>query len=218
MADERTKKKVASRYDSLSGVYDMLDLGGTGAQKRAGVRMLAARDGDVVLDLGCGTGAIVPLLAKSVSPSGHVFAVDISKKSIARLKKRLRGTEGEKIITPMVEDAEKLSFPDRYFDRILATYTFTSATDLDGLMQEAVRVLKDDGMMVILDTGKPKKGAARLSYPILKTTMRLAGRTYIDRDVLGAAKRAGLETVRTTLFDGGLVYCILLERAKKGRA
>lgn len=212
MSDEKTKIKVRKRYDRLSRSYDTLDLGGKSEEKRYSADLLHAMEGDRIVDLGCGTGAIIPYFAKRVMPGGTVFAIDLSPEMIGVVKKRIAEYKLEDVIKTMAEDAEKLSLPDSFVDKILATYTFTSATDVNAVMKEAYRILKKRGIMVILDTGKPKRGTARIYYPILKPIMRLIGRTHIDRDVLGSAKKCGFFVVKTRYFSGGLVYCTLLEK------
>ena len=50
------------------------------------IRAMGLRDGQVVADLGAGTGYFTRRLAKAVAPSGRVYAVDIQPEMIALLK------------------------------------------------------------------------------------------------------------------------------------
>lgn len=67
------------------------------------VARVAARPGQRILDIGCGTGAISTALARQVAPSGHVLGIDIS--------------------VPMLERARQLTAKDLPADYVLADAT-----------------------------------------------------------------------------------------------
>src|SRR2546430_881104 len=52
-----------------------------GIRDRA-VRKLELEHGDIVLEVGCGTGRSLPYLEAAVGPSGHVFGVDLSERML----------------------------------------------------------------------------------------------------------------------------------------
>jgi SAM-dependent methyltransferase len=56
------------------------------------VEKMGLRDGDVVADLGAGTGYFTRRLAKAVAPSGRVYGVDIQPEMIGLLKQRGPGS------------------------------------------------------------------------------------------------------------------------------
>jgi predicted methyltransferase len=53
------------------------------------VRTMGLKNGDVVADLGAGTGYFTRRLAKAVGPSGRVYAVDIQPEMLSRLKENM---------------------------------------------------------------------------------------------------------------------------------
>ncbi len=77
----RTGKEWARRGDALN-----LLLGPPGDE---GMTVLAAQPGERILDLGCGAGGSTSELAKAVTPSGHVLAVDVSPDLMEQARARL---------------------------------------------------------------------------------------------------------------------------------
>ena len=92
----RTGQEWAKRAEAL----DLL-LGPAGDE---GLRTLAARPGERILDLGCGSGASTAALAAAVTPAGLATGVDVSPDLVALARTRLESVEG----TDLVEaDAER---------------------------------------------------------------------------------------------------------------
>jgi len=78
------------------------------------------KKGQVVADLGCGSGYYTLPLAELVGPEGKVYAVDLGKKSIRTLEKRVdKGGYGN--IEPHASSASDLIFiEDRSVDFVFA--------------------------------------------------------------------------------------------------
>ncbi len=78
------------------------------------------KKGQVVADLGCGSGYYTLPLAELVGPEGKVYAVDLGKTSIRTLEKRA-GKGGYRNIEAHASSASDVSFiKDRSVDFILA--------------------------------------------------------------------------------------------------
>lgn len=83
---------VRRLYDRLAPVYDVAawvfqPLGARRLQERA-VDLLDLHPGDTVVDLGCGTGVNLPVLANAVGEHGQVVGVDLSSGMLARARRR----------------------------------------------------------------------------------------------------------------------------------
>src|SRR4030088_1465705 len=83
-----------------------------------GIESLQLQAGSRVLDAGCGAGAIIPLLAARVGPTGHVTGIDLSRELAAEAQRRFRGTDLP--IEIRVGDAEALDFAEATFDAVRA--------------------------------------------------------------------------------------------------
>ena len=107
----RTGQEWAKRAEAL----DLL-LGPAGD---AGLRALAARPGERILDLGCGSGASTAALAEAVKPGGIATGVDVSPDLVAQARTRLDGVNGAELIEA---DAERHDFGEGAFDAIYSRF------------------------------------------------------------------------------------------------
>src|SRR5438132_8732398 len=71
----------ARTYDARTGLYQ-------GYRKQL-VSSLPLNRGDVVLDVGCGTGLCLPMLAERVGPTGTVVGIDESPQMLAEAERRV---------------------------------------------------------------------------------------------------------------------------------
>jgi len=201
------KERVARRYDRWSRWYDAYDLGGVNAHKRAAVEVLELAPGGSVLDVGTGTGAILPYLVERLG-DGLAVGVDFSAAMVARARRRVgkRGI-GDKVEV-VAADVTALPYPDGCFDAALATFAFTSFPEPEKAMREVARVLKPGARFSVLDTGKPP-GKATLYYRYLKSVMWMAGYTDISMDVPGMLEKAGFRIERIDRFEHSYAYICL---------
>jgi len=184
---DTNKSRVAKRYDKWSGFYDSVDtfpLVGR-AEKRwrlEAIEMLDIKENHQVLDVGTGTGLILPWIATHLE-TGKVIGTDISEKMLKKARERAEKAGVADRIELKIDDAANMSFPDKTFDRIIATYTMTTVPEPEKTFAEMVRVMKDDGKLVILDTGKPKKRLSRAVHYYMTPFAKVFGLTHIDRDI-----------------------------------
>ncbi len=110
-------------------------------QAELGFVLQRVRPGDVVLDLGCGYGRILPALA---SKARFVIGIDTSPSSLNLGQDLLRNFPNCML---GCMDAAHLAFCDQIFDRVICIQNGISAfhTDQRRLMSESLRVLKPGG-------------------------------------------------------------------------
>jgi ubiquinone/menaquinone biosynthesis C-methylase UbiE len=102
------------------------------------------QSGDLVLELGCGYGRIIPRLADK---SGLIVGIDTSYSSIMCGRKIIKNIENCHLL---VMNAVRLGFPDRTIDRVVCIQNGISAFHADPriLIREAVRVVKPGGSAI----------------------------------------------------------------------
>jgi ubiquinone/menaquinone biosynthesis C-methylase UbiE len=102
-------------------------------------------EGDAVLDVGTGTGVLLPLIGKAVGPRGTLVAIDFS------LKMLLAATRHDFEIRPPFFNADVAAIPFRKgsFDKVTCFSAFPHFPDKKRALAEMARVLKKDGSLFI---------------------------------------------------------------------
>ena len=130
---------------------------------------LALRQGLNVLDVGCGTGDFLRLLAPIVSP-GKAVGLDLSETMIAEAVQR--SEQNLSNVSFRVGSVLDLPFQDASFDRVLATQLLLHVPDPGKALAEMKRVLAPSGLMYIaeIDWGTL----------VVETSDRKLGRRFSD--------------------------------------
>ena len=95
-----------AQYRRRAGVYD-LELALFEPLRRDAVAALALAGGEVVIDVGCGTGLSLPLLRAAVGERGRVVGIEQSPQMIERARERVREARWRNVtlLRAAVEDA-----------------------------------------------------------------------------------------------------------------
>ncbi len=158
--DEAEKaKKVAGVFTSVASKYDIMnDLMSVGLHriwKRFAVGQANVHEGQRVLDIAGGSGDLSRLFLDKVGKSGQVILTDINNAMLRVGRDRLLD-EGKP--TPTAQcDAEKLPFPDNYFDCVSIAFGLRNVTHKDAALREMHRVLKPGGRVIVLEFSKVAK-------------------------------------------------------------
>ena len=200
--------RIKKRYDRWSRFYDAFDLGGVNDQKTLAVDLMNLEPNAIVMDMGTGTGAIIPYLARKLK-DGKVIGIDFSRKMVNTANERIAKENIGSKAKAMVADGTRLPFPDGHFDAIIATFAFTSFPEPEKAIRECARVLRPGGVFSILDTGKPPGKKHQLRYRYLKTVMWRAGYTDISLDIPKLIKKTGLKVSKIERFSGSFAYITL---------
>ncbi|MFZ3054683.1 MAG: class I SAM-dependent methyltransferase [Minisyncoccales bacterium] len=125
----------------------------------------------IACDFGSGSGGWVIPLAQELKV-GVVYAIDILEEAISALNSKASAQQLFNIKT-IVSDIEKgVKIKDAYFDLILMTNLLFQIDNRDFVMQEAKRILKQNGMILIIDWKKDapvgsKEGRLSLEEAVL---------------------------------------------------
>ena len=140
---------VASRYDVMN---DLMSMGMHRAWKAYTVGVANVRPGDRVLDIAGGTGDLGKPFARQAGPTGEVWLTDINESMLRVGRDRLLN---KGLLTPtLLCDAEKLPFPDNYFDRVSVAFGLRNMTHKELALAEMRRVLKPGGKLLVLEFSK----------------------------------------------------------------
>jgi phosphatidylethanolamine/phosphatidyl-N-methylethanolamine N-methyltransferase len=141
-----TASGVRHVYDLYAPLYDSL----FGAVLAPGRRALARQVQQVVpqrlLEVGVGTGLMLPHYPKDTAFVG----VDLSAGMLERARRRADALPGRDI-TLHVMDAEHMDFPDDSFDCVTLPYVLSVTAQPDRLVAEARRVCRSGGTILLLN-------------------------------------------------------------------
>ncbi len=205
------KEKVAVRYDRWTRFYDIVDNFPLVSRpqrgwKEAAVEALELQGHERVLDIGTGSGQILTWIASRLT-DGEVIGTDISQGMVRIADKRIEREGVKDRAKAVYDDIENSSFPDDHFDRIIATFTFTTIPDPFKAAKECARILKPEGCMIVLDTGKPRGRFVQPIFIPMMLSAKLFGRTHMDRDIRSLLeKRFEVNTCENNFL--GMVYLL----------
>ncbi len=207
-------EKVASRYDKLSYVYDMVDNFPVISRPQQNWRMnsieaLDLEGDELVLDVGTGSGYMLPDIARRID-DGQVFGSDISEGMLYRAKRRAELEGVDDRVRTVNDNIEESKFPSTHFDKILTTFTLTTVPNPIKAIKECHRILKEGGKMVVLDTGKPD-GLSKLFFYPMMLSAKLFGKTHMDRDIQSALEDH-FDIVESKEYMCGMVYLLCCEK------
>lgn len=153
VSEQDKARRVADVFDSVASRYDLMnDLMSAGLHrlwKSFAIAQSGVRSGSKVLDVAGGTGDLSLAFAKRVGKSGQVWLTDINNAMLSRGRDRL--TDAGFMVPATQCDAEKLPFPDDWFDCVTVAFGLRNMTHKEAALAEMRRVLKPGGRLLVLE-------------------------------------------------------------------
>jgi len=193
-------------FDQLAPTWDK-ELTPERLQRLASiVKELGIKPGDYVLDIGSGTGVLLPFLITAVGDEGKIVALDFSAEMLVQAQ--------TKNFPPMVglaqADVVAIPLADNSVDLAICNSAFPHFSDKGKALKEIARVLRDNGRLVICHT---------MSRAMLNQLHRSVG-GVIAHDLLPdesqlrrLIKQAGLKI--THFEDSSERYLVIAEKSAR---
>jgi len=114
---------------------------------------LALRPGEVVADIGAGSGYFTLRFARAVGDTGRVYAVDISPDMVRHVNRRVRDAGIRNVVSVLAEPDDPL-LPDASVDRFVIVDTWHHIEDQAKYLGLMKRMLRAGGQVVHIDFQK----------------------------------------------------------------
>ena len=160
------KQQVEQMFDNISKEYDglnrVISFGIDVKWRKKVVEIISKTNPENILDIATGTGDLAISLTASAAES--ITGLDISEGMLEVGRKKIKKQGLQNIIEMVVGDSENLPFTDNSFDAITVAFGIRNFENLDKGLSEILRVLKPNGIFVILETSNPTKTPFKQGY------------------------------------------------------
>jgi len=196
-------RKRAQHYDLTANLYYLIGFREI-AYRKAAVKALGLKQGDVVVEIGCGTGLNFPLLEKAVGPEGKIVGVDLTDRMIGRAKERV-SEHGWSNVELVQRDAVEYQFPD-HLGGILSTFAITLMPEFDEIIRNGCRALSRGKRWVIADFKMPSNYLSHVSPMLILLTKPFGVSKELAERHPWESIQKYLHNVSVKEFSSGFVY------------
>jgi len=148
----RSKKEAKSSYNRLSKWYDLFASPFESRFIDAGLQKLHSAPGEIILEIGFGTGQGILKLARAVGNSGRVYGIDFSEKMCEITRSKVEKAGFSERVQLVNGDALNLPFPGSSFNAIFMSFTLElfDTPEIPLVLKECQRVLKKEGKLCVV--------------------------------------------------------------------
>lgn len=160
MTEEDKRNSVASMFDEIAPSYDFLNhflsIGIDKSWRRKAIKVIAeSQMNPEILDVATGT-ADLAIAAMKLNPR-HITGIDISEKMLEGGREKIRRLGLSDKIELVYGESENIRFPDKSFDVSMSSFGVRNFADTLAGLREMGRVLKDGGLIMVLEFSRPAK-------------------------------------------------------------
>jgi len=165
-SDQSKKVQVTKMFDTISKEYDglnrVISFGIDIKWRNKVVDLVAKTNPENILDIATGTGDLAISLASTSAK--EIIGLDISDGMLEVGREKINHKSLEKLISMVIGDSEDLPFEDNTFDAITVAFGVRNFEHLEKGLAEILRVLKPNGIFVILETSVPTNPIYKTGY------------------------------------------------------
>lgn len=180
-SDQSKKEQVTQMFDTISNEYDdlnrVISFGIDIKWRKKVVAIVSNKKPKTILDIATGTGDLAINLANT--GASKIVGFDISPGMLEVGKKKVSQKNLSDTIEMILGDSEHMPFEDNSFDAITVSFGVRNFENLEQGLSEILRVLKPNGIFVILETSVPTKTPFKQGYSFYtKRILPLIGKLF----------------------------------------
>ena len=175
------KEQVAQMFDTISGNYDglnrVISFGIDIKWRKKVLKLVSDKNPKTVLDIATGTGDLAILMTNTSAEK--IIGLDISAGMLEVGRNKIKAKNLSDKIEMILADSENMPFEDNTFDAITVAFGVRNFENLEKGLTEILRVLKPNGIFVILETSVPDKTPYKQGYTFYsKNILPLIGKLF----------------------------------------
>jgi len=151
------------------------------------------KEGEIVLDLGCGAGLDLYFYGKAVGIDGKVYGLDISQEMISKARDNMEAV-GIKNAEIKCGHSDNLPFEDNFFDVVASNGIYNLSPNKENVMKEVFRVLKSEGRTVFSEVVLKDSLPENIKKNI-DDWFRCIGGALPERDFLALMEKVGFRNI-----------------------
>jgi ubiquinone/menaquinone biosynthesis C-methylase UbiE len=154
-SSNETLTRTRAFFDERAAKWDTLISAGHGQRLRKIVETLPIQSNAVALDVGCGTGVLLPILADMLDECGRVVAVDVSFRMMQETKERIASLDtnhASPVFFLLHADVVQPPLREAAFDWVICNSCFPHFHDQHQAVGAMARLLKPGGRLVVYHT------------------------------------------------------------------
>ncbi|HET7361861.1 MAG TPA: bifunctional demethylmenaquinone methyltransferase/2-methoxy-6-polyprenyl-1,4-benzoquinol methylase UbiE [Salinimicrobium sp.] len=180
------KKQVEKMFDTISTSYDglnrVISFGIDKKWRKKVVDLVKTKKPKNILDIATGTGDLAINLAET--GASKIIGLDISEGMLKVGRQKVAKKNLNEKIDLVLGDSEALPFEDNSFDAITVAFGVRNFDNLEKGLTEILRVLKPNGIFVVLETSVPTKFPFKQGYHFYtKNILPLIGKLFSEDKV-----------------------------------
>jgi ubiquinone/menaquinone biosynthesis C-methylase UbiE len=152
----RSKDDARIFYSRISRLYDFSEGNFERKYIQRGMEKLSVKEGDIVLEIGVGTGESVIEFSRFVGDSGKVYGIDISEGMLDVTRMKLKKQDLLDRVELVNKDAVDLPFKDDFFDKVFMSFTLElfDTHEIPKVLSECFRTIKKGGWICVVSLSK----------------------------------------------------------------
>ena len=176
------KEQVEKMFDTISENYDglnrVISFGTDIKWRKKVLATIIEHQPESILDIATGTGDLAIKFAEKTS-ARKIIGLDLSEGMLSIARKKVVDTALKDTIEFIKGDSEALPFKDNMFDAITVSFGIRNFENLEKGLSEILRVLKPNGLFIILETSIPTNFIFKQGYKIhSKIVLPLIGKLF----------------------------------------